>query len=47
MGLAIARHITELHGSTVKVESPGEGLGATFTIRLPVITKGKAIALPF
>ncbi|MBU7584310.1 MAG: PAS domain S-box protein [Nostoc sp. TH1S01] len=37
LGLAIARHITELHGGTVKVESPGEGLGATFTIKLPVI----------
>jgi PAS domain S-box-containing protein len=37
LGLAIARHITELHGGTVKVESPGEDLGATFTIKLPVI----------
>jgi CheY-like chemotaxis protein len=30
------RHIVELHGGTVTAESPGEGRGATFTIRLPV-----------
>jgi PAS domain S-box-containing protein len=35
LGLAIVRHITELHGGTVRVESPGEGLGATFTVWLP------------
>ncbi|OUL32845.1 PAS domain S-box protein [Nostoc sp. 106C] len=38
LGLAIARHITELHGGTVLVESAGEGLGATFTVRLPLTT---------
>jgi len=36
LGLAIVRHLTELHGGTVSAESPGEGLGATFTIRLPL-----------
>ena len=36
LGLAIARHLTELHGGTVTAESPGEGLGATFTIRIPL-----------
>jgi PAS domain S-box-containing protein len=35
LGLAIVRHIVELHGGTVEAESPGEGRGATFTIRLP------------
>ncbi|MBD2463204.1 PAS domain-containing protein [Oscillatoria sp. FACHB-1407] len=38
LGLAIVRHLVELHGGMVRVESPGEGLGATFTIRLPILT---------
>lgn len=37
LGLAIVRNIVEMHGGTVKAESPGEGQGATFTIQLPVI----------
>ncbi|MDX2216855.1 MAG: PAS domain S-box protein [Oculatellaceae cyanobacterium bins.114] len=36
LGLAIVRYLTELHGGMVKAESPGEGLGATFTVLLPV-----------
>jgi CheY-like chemotaxis protein/anti-sigma regulatory factor (Ser/Thr protein kinase) len=35
LGLAIVRHIVELHGGTVFAESPGEGKGTTFTVRLP------------
>ncbi|MEH2316241.1 PAS domain S-box protein [Nostoc sp.] len=37
LGLAIVRHIVELHGGTVKAESLGEEQGATFTVMLPLI----------
>lgn len=36
LGLAISRHLIELHGGTIQATSPGEGLGSTFTIRLPL-----------
>lgn len=36
LGLAIARQLAELHGGTIAVTSPGEGLGATFTVQLPL-----------
>jgi PAS domain S-box-containing protein len=36
LGLAIVRHLTEAHGGSVTAESAGDGLGATFTIHLPV-----------
>jgi signal transduction histidine kinase len=35
LGMAIVRHLVELHGGTVAVESPGENQGATFKLRLP------------
>jgi signal transduction histidine kinase/ActR/RegA family two-component response regulator len=38
LGLAIVQHITEQHGGAVKVDSPGQGLGATFTVEFPVVT---------
>ncbi|MEG4321643.1 MULTISPECIES: PAS domain S-box protein [unclassified Microcoleus] len=37
LGLAIVRHLVELHGGTVKSDSPGEGQGATFTVRIPLM----------
>ena len=37
LGLAIVRHIVEMHGGTVDASSAGEGQGATFRVRLPVM----------
>ncbi|HEV7843036.1 MAG TPA: ATP-binding protein, partial [Pyrinomonadaceae bacterium] len=37
LGLAIVRHLVELHGGTIKASSAGDGQGATFTVQLPVL----------
>jgi PAS domain S-box-containing protein len=37
LGLAIVRHVVEMHGGTVEVESEGQDKGATFTVKLPLI----------
>ena len=36
LGLAIVRHLVEMHGGTVRAESEGENRGATFTVTLPL-----------
>lgn len=42
LGLALAHELVKLHGGTIDAESPGEGQGATFTIRLPYPSKSIA-----
>lgn len=37
LGLAIVRHLAELHGGTVLAQSAGEGQGAVFTVQLPIL----------
>jgi signal transduction histidine kinase len=39
LGLAIVRHVVELHGGSVRADSAGEDQGATFTVTLPRITR--------
>jgi signal transduction histidine kinase/ActR/RegA family two-component response regulator len=38
LGLAIVRQLVEMHGGSVQATSPGAGLGATFTVVLPLIS---------
>ena len=46
LGLAIVRHLVELHGGTVDVHSKGQGYGSTFTVRLPARKVGPAVSIP-
>ena len=36
LGLALSRHLVELHGGRIRAESPGAGLGSTFTFVIPI-----------
>ncbi|NJM08516.1 PAS domain S-box protein [Candidatus Gracilibacteria bacterium] len=45
LGLAIVRHLVELHGGSVAATSDGPGQGATFTVRLPLAPQTNATSL--
>jgi len=47
LGLAIVRHLAELHGGTVAATSAGEGQGATFEVRLPLLECAKRGEIKF
>lgn len=38
LGLTIVRHLVEIHGGSVTVDSPGLGQGTVFTVKLPLMT---------
>ena len=42
LGLAIVRHLVELHGGTISAESKGIGRGSTFRVRIPLLREGEA-----
>jgi PAS domain S-box-containing protein len=46
LGLAIVRHLTELHGGEVSAISPGPGKGTTFTVKLPLTIMHHAEDIP-
>jgi len=41
LGLAISRQLIEMHGGMIAAASEGEGRGATFIVRLPMLTAGR------
>ena len=46
LGLAIVRHLVELHGGGVRADSPGPGLGSTFRVHLPLAIAHPPVAAP-
>ena len=46
LGLAIVRHLVELHGGTITAASDGPGQGATFTVTLPTASAARVVETP-
>jgi signal transduction histidine kinase len=46
LGLAVVQYLVEAHGGQVAADSDGEGQGATFTVTLPLASKGQDPVLP-
>ena len=46
LGLAIVRHLVELHGGSVTVQSDGADRGATFTVRFPLVAAEPEASAP-
>jgi signal transduction histidine kinase/ActR/RegA family two-component response regulator len=46
LGLAIVRHLVELHGGTVSAQSDGVGKGATFTVTFPLMADRVPVTVP-
>ena len=46
LGLAIVRLLTEMHGGSVKAQSPGKDRGATFTVTLPLLNRSREVETP-
>jgi signal transduction histidine kinase len=46
LGLSIARELVELHGGTISASSEGEGRGASFSVRLPMVAARPPEACP-
>jgi K+-sensing histidine kinase KdpD len=46
LGLTIVRHLVDLHSGTIKAASGGEGMGAIFTVDLPLFIKTAEEKIP-